>query len=438
MYSTDFNALAARMAAGLQDVRVCLLLSSDGLTLGAFPESSEEKGREVWDAVQQVGDPHRGFLDLGEEIWVMARRGAYAAIIVTAPTVRPGLLLDKLDFMLRQAEEARLRVEVETGTPVAKPETPRRPRSPLHRGEPARPEPRKAPAGARPDPRSAETEEPAYAPPEELTAAAERVVDVSMPDQRNTIQVSGAVAPVLDPPTVPPMEAPSPAPETPPVEPPTPPPPPPAPVPPPVAPDVPAPLPEPEPEPEPKPVPQDPEPEVEPRPASEPEPEPRPAPEPDPEPETTPQDQESEPTAAASVAGPEIDEAELETTTGEAGEEELADPVAELSALAAQAAAAEPSDEDGVQTSDTEEPSLQAETAVPVTEPAAVEPPRPEMEPVLPPDPEERTDPVGEENGDRPSGLKEPGDGDEERGSGEVDRVALAREFGKLFSDGGS
>jgi hypothetical protein len=408
MYSTDFNALAARMAAGLQDVRVCLLLSSDGLTLGAFPESSEEKGREVWDAVQQVGDPHRGFLDLGEEIWVMARRGAYAAIIVTAPTVRPGLLLDKLDFMLRQAEEARLRVEVETGTPVAKPEVSRRPRSPLHRGEPARPEPRKAPGGARPEPRPAETEEPAYAPPEELTAAAERVVDVTLPEGANTIQASGAAAPVLDPPAVAPMETPLPEPEAPSVEPPAPPPPPPAPGPPPVAPQVPAPLPEAEPSPEP-----------EPEPDPEPEPERKPLPEPEPE-----------PTAEASVAAPEVEEVELESPTEDGAKE---DPVAELSALAAQAAAAEPSDDDD--TVDPDELSMGAETAVPVTEPASVEPPRPEMEPVLPPDTEGL---VGEDNGERPSGLKGPRDGDEEEVSGEVDRVALAREFGKLFSDGGS
>ena len=438
MYSTDFNALAARMAAGLQDVRVCLLLSSDGLTLGAFPESSEERGRDVWDAVQTVGDPHRGFLDLGEEIWVMARRGAYAAIIVTAPTVRPGLLLDKLDFMLRQAEEARLRVEVETGMPAQKPELPRRPRSPLHRGEPPKPEPRKAPAGARPEleTHALEVEGPKYTPPEELTGAAQRVIDVTKPDPDATMQASGTEAPVLDPPTVRPIQ-----PEQPPVVPETPP----------VAPEAPshAPAPPPPPafEPPPPEPPAAPQPEPEPEPQPHPEPEPEPELEPQPEPEPEP---EAEPAAEASVAFPETEEAPLEEAPVEEAtpevqdepETETADPVAELAALAQAAAAEQVAMEDPAATQEPAPEAAPEAIVAPTLEPPTVEPARPES-PIAPeqdePEEAERPEDAADERPD-PQELKAPpaDDEEEERGVDEVDRVALSREFGKLFSDGGS
>jgi hypothetical protein len=470
MYSQDFNALAARMAAGLQDVRVCLLLSSDGLTLGAFPESVEEKGREVWDAVQAIGDPHRGFLDLGEEIWVMARRGAYAAVIVTAPTVRPGLLLDKLDFMLRQAEEARLRVEGETAAPVQKPDLPRRPRSPLHRLEPAKPEPR-LPAAARPPERERVAEEaleppviPTDVPEDELAELSERVVDVTKADEEGEMKAA-TEAPVLEPPTVRPSEQARPA-QAPPapirVPPPPPAPPPPPPVP--EAPPAPGPVvepglpPEPEPvvepepvEPEPEPVVPEPEPlEPEPEPVvpepepvvPEPEPEPEPVVEPEPEQEPEPviePEPERAPEPEASV--PIADQAPPEADLREDVEVEVpdTDPVAELSALAAEAATSTPAEQREAPPAEELEALPEIEDrAVPVLEPVQEEEgePAPATEELEEPAPEEP-----EEDDSARKGQVEPEkaeeEGEKDRAEGEVDRVALAREFGKLFSDGG-
>jgi len=37
----DFNALAMSLAAGMADVRGCLILSGDGLVLGAHPGEAE-------------------------------------------------------------------------------------------------------------------------------------------------------------------------------------------------------------------------------------------------------------------------------------------------------------------------------------------------------------------------------------------------------------
>jgi hypothetical protein len=407
MYSQDFNALAARMAAGLQDVRVCLLLSSDGLTLGAFPESSEEKGRQVWDAVQAVGDPHRGFLDLGEEIWVMARRGAYAAVIVTAPTVRPGLLLDKLDFMLRQAEEARLRVEAETGAPTQKPESHRRPRSPLHRPEPSKPEP-SLPAALRPPERervaaeALEAEVSPEGPAEELAGLSERIIDVTAARPG----VESSAAPVLEPPTIrptpPAQPAPGPQPRAPVRVPPAPPAPPPI-LPAPGAPPAPGPLVEPE--------------------APAPEPQPEPVPGPEPEPEPIPERQpEVEPEPEAFV--PVEEDAVPETRVHEEVEaEEAPDPVAELRALLTEAptAAAPAPDE-----------PIEALVFPPGVEPLAHE------EHPGPSEGEGRSE--GSEEVSARTGQVEPDraeqEGEQEERA-EIDRVALTREFGKLFSDGG-
>ena len=172
MGNSDLGELAARMCAGLDGVRACLVLSADGLTLGAYPADGEELGREVWDRFEQVGAPQRGFVDLGEEVWVIARRGPYTAVLVSAVALRPGLLLDRVEALLRAAEETRVR---EPEGP-AKPET-RRPRP--HRGR-NEPEPKPEPPAPRPR-RPAENGQPRprYSPPEELTSAASKVVDVA-------------------------------------------------------------------------------------------------------------------------------------------------------------------------------------------------------------------------------------------------------------------
>ncbi|HEX2030791.1 MAG TPA: hypothetical protein VHL78_05245, partial [Actinomycetota bacterium] len=159
MDDMDFSTLAARMSAGLDGVRACLILSSDGLTLGVYPASGEERAREAWDRLQEIGDPQRGFVDIGEEIWVLVRRGPYAGILLTGPGVRPGLVIDKLEFLLRAAEEVRAREAADLGSPPARPEATRRPRTSLHA------EPKAAPAAAPPPPAPAPEPAPASAQP---------------------------------------------------------------------------------------------------------------------------------------------------------------------------------------------------------------------------------------------------------------------------------
>ncbi|MGH2676149.1 MAG: hypothetical protein ACRDH1_12150, partial [Actinomycetota bacterium] len=145
------------MAAGLDGVRACLIVSGDGLSLGAYPENAEAKAKGVWDRLSAVGDPQRGFFNVGDELWVVARRGWYAALLIASPSVRPGIALDRLESYLKIAEESRVREASEFGPPAA-PEPARRLRTPLHREPKAEPRPQPQPA-----PEPAPAQEPAPA-----------------------------------------------------------------------------------------------------------------------------------------------------------------------------------------------------------------------------------------------------------------------------------
>ncbi|MGH2723130.1 MAG: hypothetical protein ACRDI0_02500 [Actinomycetota bacterium] len=180
MDNVDLTTLATSICAGLDGVRVCLLLSGDGLTLGAHPPDGEGRAREVWGRLQGIGDPVRGFMDIGEEVWVVLRRGPYTGVLVTGPGVKAGLLLDKLEFMLRTAEEARARDATAVATPPSRPEATRRPRTSLHaeaNGDAPPPSPEQGTKPAR-DGRGP-TSAPRYTAPEVLQGAAKRVVDIT-------------------------------------------------------------------------------------------------------------------------------------------------------------------------------------------------------------------------------------------------------------------
>jgi hypothetical protein len=107
MAAMDFNDLAARMSGGVAGVRACLILSKDGLSLGVHPADAEARARHAWDALQRIGDPQRGFVDMGTEIWVVATGGAYGAAMVATPEAKPGLLLDRMEAQLLAADESR-------------------------------------------------------------------------------------------------------------------------------------------------------------------------------------------------------------------------------------------------------------------------------------------------------------------------------------------
>jgi len=156
----EFSALAARVAASVGELRGCLILSRDGLVLGAYPDGEESLVKPAWLRFAAIGEPEKGFVEFGDEVWAYARRGPYAAFAVTGPGVRPGLVLDQLEQMLLKAEEVRSRREA-LKIPDAPAAPSSKPRTPLH--PEVRP-PASAPAQAAPARTAGGTSElpPAY------------------------------------------------------------------------------------------------------------------------------------------------------------------------------------------------------------------------------------------------------------------------------------
>ncbi len=136
----DLTALAVRLSQTVGDAHGVLILSRDGLVLGAHPADAEQRCKVPWLRFAALGEPERGFVQFGGEIWSYVRRGAYAGFVVSGPGVRPGYVLDQIEIALLQAEEARLRREGLRPEAPAPPVAPLgKPRSPLH--PEVRPEP---------------------------------------------------------------------------------------------------------------------------------------------------------------------------------------------------------------------------------------------------------------------------------------------------------
>jgi hypothetical protein len=127
----EFSALAARVAASVVELRGCLILSRDGLVLGAFPAGEEGPVKTAWLRFAVVGEPEKGFVEFGDEIWTYVRRGPYAAFAVSGLGVRPGLLIDQLGQMLYTAEDVRARREA-LRLPEVTPAPSGKPRTSLH------------------------------------------------------------------------------------------------------------------------------------------------------------------------------------------------------------------------------------------------------------------------------------------------------------------
>lgn len=132
----DFNALASTLAAGVADVRGCVILSGDGLILGSHPDDAQERIRPAWLRFASLGDPERGFAQFGFETWCFVRRGPYAAFAVVGPGARAGLVIDQMEQVLLAAEQARSRLDAVRDEPAQAAAPSAGPRTALHPGAP--------------------------------------------------------------------------------------------------------------------------------------------------------------------------------------------------------------------------------------------------------------------------------------------------------------
>lgn len=124
----DFAALASRIAVSFNDLRGVLIVSRDGLVLGAFPPDAEQEMKPAWLRFATLGDSEKGFLEFSDELWVYVRRGPYGAFALGGTAIRPGLVIDQLEQALLQAEEARakkdaLKIPDAPSAPSGKPRT---------------------------------------------------------------------------------------------------------------------------------------------------------------------------------------------------------------------------------------------------------------------------------------------------------------------------
>ena len=171
---SDYSALAQRVSLSIAGIRGCLMLSRDGLILGAHPEGEPEADlRAAWVRFAGVGDPERSYVEFPDQIWAFVRRGSYAAFAVADVGVRPGVLVDTLEQALLSAEQERVVDRDAMRLPEAPSAPSGKPRTSLHmpdRQPTAEPEPVTVRAEAADDAAAAETppaDEVASTPPQE-------------------------------------------------------------------------------------------------------------------------------------------------------------------------------------------------------------------------------------------------------------------------------
>jgi hypothetical protein len=132
----DYSALAQRVSMSVTGVRGCLMLSRDGMVLGAHPEGDAESHiRASWVRFTAVGDPERSYVEFPDQIWAFVRRGGYSSFAIADAGVRPGVLVDLLEQALMTGEQQRA-VDRETTRLPEMPSAPSgKPRSSLHKQE---------------------------------------------------------------------------------------------------------------------------------------------------------------------------------------------------------------------------------------------------------------------------------------------------------------
>jgi hypothetical protein len=146
----DYSALAQRVSTSVTGVRGCLMLSRDGMVLGAHPEGEAETHiRFCWMRFATVGDPERSYVEFPDQVWAFVRRGGYSAFAVADAGVRPGVLVDLLEQALMVGEQDRARDRDAMRLPEAPVAPSGKPRISMHKQE--RAEREDAPASAPPE-----------------------------------------------------------------------------------------------------------------------------------------------------------------------------------------------------------------------------------------------------------------------------------------------
>jgi hypothetical protein len=125
----SYAALAQRIADSVREVQGCLLLSRDGFVLGTYPDEDEGMAKSAWLRFAALGESERGVVEFPGQTWAFVRRGPYSSFTVADAGVRPGILIDRIEEVLLEAERTRsspMRIPEQIQAPSGKP------RAPLH------------------------------------------------------------------------------------------------------------------------------------------------------------------------------------------------------------------------------------------------------------------------------------------------------------------
>ena len=160
---SDYAALALRVSASMPGIRGCLMLSRDGLLLGAHPEGEEEAyTKSAWIRFAALGDAERSYVEFPDQTWAFVRRGSYAAFAIADAGVRPGVLVDLLEQALMAGEMERVHDRETMRLPEAPFAPSGKPRTSLHKPEraPAPPAERVAAEPSEPEPEAVAEQTP--------------------------------------------------------------------------------------------------------------------------------------------------------------------------------------------------------------------------------------------------------------------------------------
>ncbi len=71
----DYSALAQRISVSVSGVSGALILSRDGLVLGAYPNEDESLAKPAWLKFITLGEPDRSFVEFPDQVWAYVKRG---------------------------------------------------------------------------------------------------------------------------------------------------------------------------------------------------------------------------------------------------------------------------------------------------------------------------------------------------------------------------
>jgi hypothetical protein len=125
-----YAALAQRIADAVREVQGCLILSRDGFVLGTYPDEDEGLAKSAWLRYAALGESERGVVEFAGQTWAFVRRGPYSSFAVAEAGVRPGILIDRIEEVLLEAERARSaphKIAEQLPAPSGKPRVPLHP-----------------------------------------------------------------------------------------------------------------------------------------------------------------------------------------------------------------------------------------------------------------------------------------------------------------------